>query len=112
MKIENENENLHSRRLKLTAQTRSFTHSTTLIFTHMSSSPHKRKSKDGMEDKRENTREQEKNEIENAEEVIKEKWSRVGFFLKISADVGFFMVCGFRSVLKMDLKIEKEYYII
>lgn len=55
----------------------------------MSSSPDKRKSKDGMENKRESTREQEKNEIENAEEVIKEKWSRVGFF-KISADAGFF----------------------
>ena len=50
-------------------------------------------------------------EIENAEEVIKEMRSRVGFFLNI-ADVGFFMACGFRSVLKMDLKIEKEYYII
>jgi hypothetical protein len=61
----------------------------------MSSSPHKRKSKDGMESKRENTREQEKNEIENAEEVIKEMRSRVGFF-KISADVGFlwFAVLG------------------
>ena len=33
-----------------------------------------------MEDKRENTREQEKNEIENAEEVIKEMRSGVGFF--------------------------------
>ena len=52
----------------------------TLIFTHMSSSPHKRKSKDGMENKRENTREQEKSGIENAEEVIKEKRSGVGFF--------------------------------
>ena len=35
-----------------------------------------------MENKRENTREQEKNEIGNAEEVIKEMRSRVGFFLK------------------------------
>ena len=87
MKIENEN--LHSRRLKLTAQTRSSTLSTTLIFTHMSSSPHKRKSKDRMENKRENTREQEKSGIENAEEVIKEMRSGVGFFLKYLRMWGF-----------------------